>query len=376
MKITIAPDSFKGSLSASKATSIIKQAIKKVLPDTKLNLKPMADGGEGTLDTLLEVKAGKKIALNCKGPLGENITTYYGIIDGDTAVIEIAKICGLTTVPISKRNPELTTSYGVGEAINDAVNRGVSNIIIGLGGSATNDGGYGMLSALGVKGKDLDGNELTFYAKDLYKLNQLDWSHFNQRIKNITITVANDVNNPLCGRNGASFIYGKQKGATVNQIKKLDNALFNYAQEVTKYTENNHQYTEGVGAAGGLGFGLKVIGAKLEPGAELIAKILDLETSIASSDWIITGEGKSDQQTLYGKAPKFVSTLAKKYDKPIILISGSVDNSNKELTEAFTAIFSILNRPITTEEAMDQAKDLLYNQVIQIIKLIKLNEKN
>lgn len=376
MKITIAPDSFKGSLSASKATSIIKHAIRKVSPDTKLSLKPMADGGEGTLDTLLEVKAGKKIALNCKGPLGENITTYYGIIDGDTAVIEIAKICGLTTVPISKRNPELTTTYGVGEAINDAVNRGVSNIIIGLGGSATNDGGYGMLSALGVKGKDLDGNKLNFYAKDLYKLKQLDWSHFNQRLKNITITVANDVNNLLYGRNGASFIYGPQKGATVTQIKKLDSALFNYAQEVTKYTENNHQFIAGAGAAGELGFGLKVIGAKLEPGAELIAKILDLETSIASSDWIITGEGKSDQQTLYGKAPMFVSTLAKKYDKPIILISGSVDNSNEELIETFTAVFSILNRPITTEEAMDQARDLLYNHVIQIIKLIKLNEKN
>src|SRR5699024_6709461 len=207
-------------------------------------------------------------------------------------------------------------------------------------------------------------------TNELDKLNQLNWFYFNKRIKNITINVANDVNNPLCGRNGASIIYGEQKGAKFNQIKKLDNALFNNAKEVTKYTENNHQYTEGVDTAGGLCFGINVIGEKL------IAKILELETSIASSDWIITGEKKSYQQTLYGKAPKFVSTLAKKYDKPIILISGSVDNSNKELTEAFTAIFSILNRPITTEEAMDQAKDLLYNQVIQIIKLIKLNEKN
>ncbi len=374
MEITVAPDSFKGSLTASNAAKIIENAIESILPYAKINLKPMADGGEGTLDTLIKTMDGQKIELTCKGPLGDKIDTYYGIINEDTAVIEIAKICGLTLVPIDERNPERTTSYGVGEAIEHAINSGLKNIIIGLGGSATNDGGYGMLNALGVKGLDVNGDELSFSTEELYKLNQLDWNYLNQRLKDITITVANDVSNPLYGHNGASFIYGGQKGGTVKQIKDLDKALLNYAIEIERYTQTEYQHEEGTGAAGGLGYALKVIGATLKPGAELIAKKLDLESNIASSDLVITGEGKSDQQTLNGKAPIYVSQLAKEYKKPIILISGSVENDNKELTKNFTSVFSILNAPISVEEAMIHAEELLYNQVVQIMQLIKLSK--
>ncbi len=375
MKITVAPDSFKGSLSASQAAKIIKKAIKNSLLSAEVTLKPMADGGEGTLDTLIEVLGGNKINIVCKGPLGNNIHTYYGVINEETAIIEIAKICGLTLIQNEDRNPEKTTSYGVGEVICDVIDRGFTRIIIGLGGSATNDGGYGMLNALGVKGFDENGRELSYFGSDLYKLKRLDWSRFDSRVENIIISVANDVNNPLCGQNGASYIYGKQKGGTKEQIKKLDEALFNYSNEVAEYTKRNLQNNEGSGAAGGLGFALSSIGAKLTPGAKLIGNKINLQSSIASADLVITGEGKSDHQTLNGKAPIYVSHLAKKYTKPIILISGSVQNDNQALTNAFTSVFSITNKPMTLDDAMNQVEKLLYNQIIQVMTLIKLNIK-
>ncbi|HLR60110.1 MAG TPA: glycerate kinase [Pseudogracilibacillus sp.] len=373
MKITIAPDSYKGSLSANDAAKTIERAIKSTLPDAQTFLKPMADGGEGTLDTLIKTLNGQKVFLKCKGPLGEEIETYYGIIEEDTAVIEIANICGLTLVPFDKRNPEKTTTYGIGETIEHAVNNGFKKIIIGLGGSATNDGGYGMLRALGVKGLDINNQSLSFFAKDLYALNQLDWRYLNPDLKDVTITVANDVSNPLCGQNGASFIYGEQKGGTIKQIEKLDQALLNFARIVEHFTHTAYDHNEGAGAAGGLGFALRVIGATLTPGAKLIGKRIKLDSSIISSDLVITGEGKSDKQTLHGKAPIYVSQLAKEYKKPIILISGSVENNHKELTKNFTSVFSILNAPLPIEEAMFHAEELLYNQVVQIMQLIKLN---
>lgn len=376
MKITVAPDSFKGSLSATHAAQIIESAIKSTIPYAKINLKPMADGGEGTLDTVMKTMNGQTKEIICMGPLGNRINTYYGVINNDTAIIEIAKICGLTLVPIDKRNPEKTTTYGVGEAILKAINHGIKKIIIGLGGSATNDGGYGMLQALGVKGLDVNGNELNAFGEDLYKLNQLEWSNLDPRLKDKTITVANDVSNPLCGLNGASYIYGKQKGGTDTQIKRIDKALFNYAKEVEKYKQKEFQSEEGTGAAGGLGFALKAIGATLTPGAELIADKINLKSSIASTDLVVTGEGKSDQQTLNGKAPIYISQLAKEFKKPIILISGSVANGNRELTDAFTSVFSILNAAITVEEAMNNAEEMLFNQIVQVMRLVKTNKKN
>lgn len=375
MKITVAPDSFKGSLSATQAAKIIGKAIKNSVPSAEVTLKPMSDGGEGTLDTLLDTLEGEKITVSCKGPLGKKIDTYYGVVNKNTAIIEIAKICGLTLIPNSKRNPEKTTSYGVGEVICDAITSGFKNIIIGLGGSATNDGGYGMLNALGVRGFDIEGNELTSFGSDLYKLNRLDWSKFDLTINKINISVANDVNNPLCGPNGASYVYGEQKGGTKEQIENLDEALFNFAYEVERQTKRNFKEKAGSGAAGGLGFALSSIGAKLTPGAKLIATKINLNSSIASTDLVITGEGKSDYQTLNGKAPIYVSHLAKKHTKPVILISGSVQNDNQALADAFTSIYSITNGPMTLEEAMRQVEKLLYNQIIQIMKLIKLNIK-
>ncbi|HLQ84102.1 MAG TPA: glycerate kinase [Pseudogracilibacillus sp.] len=371
MKITIAPDSFKGSLSARQASDIIRNAITDQLSQVETSLIPMSDGGEGMLDSLIETLNGQKIELTCHGPLGNKIKTYYGGVDKKTAIIETAKICGLTLVPVNKRNPENTTTFGVGEVIIDAIDRGFERIIIGIGGSATNDGGYGMLNALGLKGFDKKGNQLSYYGADLYNLAYLDWLKLDQRLENVDIIVANDVNNILCGEKGASFIYGKQKGATQQQIKQLDQALFHFAKKVEKLKAVNLKYKLGSGAAGGLGYGLLIIGAQLIPGAKLIADALELESEIASTDLVITGEGKSDEQTLNGKVPIYLSKLAKKYNKPIILISGSVDNNNFELTNSFTSVFSIINEPMSIADAIKNAEELLYNQMSQVIKLIK-----
>lgn len=369
MKIIVAPDSFKGSLSALEVANIIQRAIHSTLSHATVKSIPMSDGGEGMVDLLINSLDGKKIELTCSGPLGNKISTYYGIINKDTAIIEVAKICGLTLVPNHKRNPENTTTFGVGEAILDALDRNISNFIIGLGGSATNDGGYGMLKALGLKGFDSEGKELEEFGLDLYKLKSIDWSQLDSRLARVSLVVANDVNNPLCGNEGASFTYGKQKGANSEQIKKLDQALADFAKKIEYHKGKIFQHDKGAGAAGGLGFGLMSLDASLTPGAELIANKLNVESNIASSDLVITGEGKSDEQTLYGKAPIYISQLASKYKKPVILISGSVENDNIELSKSFTSMFSIINRPMSVEEAMNNAEKLLFNQVVQIMQL-------
>lgn len=374
MKIIVAPDSYKGSLSANEVAEIIEKGINRSIPSAEVILKPMSDGGEGMLDGLIEALDGEKIELTCKGPLGNEITTHYGVINEDTAIIEIAEICGLTLVPKTKRNPENTTTFGVGEAIIDSLDRNIKKIIIGLGGSATNDGGYGMLNALGIKGLDSTGKRLNIFGSDLYNLDDIDWSNLDPRLKDTSIVVANDVNNPLCGKEGASYTYGEQKGATKEQIIKLDQAIFKYAKLIEEDKKKEFKSEEGSGAAGGLGFGLLAIDAYLTSGAELIANKLNIESSIASADLVITGEGKSDEQTLHGKAPIYVSRLANKYNIPSMLISGSVENDNVELAKSFTSMFSIINEPMTVDEAMNNAKSLLYNQVVQIMRLINQNE--
>ncbi|RPF53203.1 glycerate kinase [Aquisalibacillus elongatus] len=368
MKITISPDSFKGSLSAKQAADIIAEAGYDVFGEIEIDQKPMADGGEGTVDALIFSTDGKRFHKEVKGPLGEQVEAYYGVHGSEqTAFVEVGNTAGLVQVPENKRNPFHTTSYGLGEIILEVVDQGYREIIIGLGGSATNDGGLGMLTALGAKFFDDSGVEVGVYGEDLLNVSQVDLSGLDERLFDIELKVASDVNNPLCGPNGASAVFGPQKGATVQQIKELDQAIGSYGSLVNEPIKDH----PGAGAAGGLGFALLALGASLESGAELVGQTMGLEDTIKNSDFVVTGEGQSDHQTLYGKAPSYVAQLAKQYDKPVVLLSGAIDDPQLKLLDYFTSVFSIVNQPMTLQKAMNQVEQLLYNQSYQIFQFYK-----
>lgn len=369
MNIVIAPDSFKGSLTSIEVTNIMEKSIKDQYPDHVVIKKPMADGGEGMIESFLSATKGESIPIFCTGPLGNKIHTTYAIINSQTAIIECANIAGLVQVPVHERNPDQTTTYGIGEAILDALDKGCTSFIIGLGGSATNDGGLGMLQALGMKAWNEKGQEVDRFGKDVIHIKKISFSAIDPRLKNISIKVASDVDNPLCGKLGASAVYGPQKGATKQQVEKYDLALHHYSDLVESEIDQSVKETPGAGAAGGLGFALLSIGANLVSGAQLIAEAMNVEDAIKDADLVITGEGQSDEQTLYGKAPGYIASLAKKYHVPAVLISGSLGNVEK-LSERFAGCFSITNRPLTLEECMEQADKLVYEQTKQIVQLI------
>ncbi|QGH33917.1 glycerate kinase [Gracilibacillus salitolerans] len=370
MKIVVAPDSYKGSLSATEVAHTIKTAIQES-GDHEVITKPMADGGEGTIEAILSATSGKQVQISTLGPLGESIETSYAIINQTTAVIETAMHAGLYQVPDDKRNPDLTTTYGMGQAILDALDRGCQQIIIGLGGSATNDGGLGLLQALGLHVFDKNGNPLDKFGNDLLHIDAVQLDDLDPRLQDVKFRIACDVDNPLCGELGASAVYGPQKGATPAQIHLYDKALHHFANLLETQLDNNWQHTPGAGAAGGLGFAFLSLGAKLESGASLIAEAISLEQSIEVADLILTGEGQSDEQTLYGKAPGFVAELAKKFNKPTILLSGSLGGNTAKLRKHFAGCFSIVNQPLSLEECMDNTSTLLKEQTMQIMTLIQ-----
>ncbi len=377
MNIVIAPDSFKGSLTSLQASQIIKSSILDLDCDYyNVVMMPMADGGEGTLETLLASTKGEIIPITCTGPLGEKNDTTYAIVNSNTAIIESASVSGLMQVPSNKRNPDFTTSYGMGEVMIDAMDKGCTSFVIGLGGSAINDGGLGMLQALGMKAFDADGQKVGQFGKDLHRVKSLDLSNMDARLSNVTIKVACDVDNPLCGKNGASAVYGPQKGATKEQIQQYDLSLNNFGSLMETELNKPLKNVPGAGAAGGLGFAFLTLGAKLISGAELLAETMKLEEAIQQADLVITGEGQSDYQTLYGKAPGYIAQLGKKYHVPVILISGSLKNHDK-LRESFTGSFSIIDKPLTLKESMRQADTLLYEQTKQIIHfMVELLKKD
>lgn len=370
MNIVVAPDSFKGSLTSVEASQAMKAAILSSNKDYNVVVKPMADGGEGTLESFLAAATGEEIIVKCTGPLGNTVNTRYAIMDNKTAIIELASIAGLTQVPYESRNPDTTTSYGIGEVIIDALDQGCTSIIIGIGGSATNDGGLGMLLALGMDAWDQDGNKLGPYGKDLLHLQSISLKKLDSRLRNVHIKVACDVDNPLCGERGASVIYGPQKGASRNQIQVYDKALNYFGSLIESFCNKKMKKTPGAGASGGLGFALLAIGAKLVSGAKLLAESMNLEAVIKQSDLVITGEGQSDEQTLYGKAPGHIASLANKYHVPVVLISGSLQGDLKHLNKDFIGCFSIINQPISLEKSMEQAYLLLYQQTRQVIRFM------
>lgn len=375
MKVVIAIDSLKGSLSSMEAGTAIKDGILAAKPDAEVIVKPLADGGEGTTDALIEGMNGERIDLTVTGPMHTPVDAYYGYLkDTNTAVMEMASAAGITLVPDSEKNPLLATSYGVGEMINDAIQRGCRNFIIGIGGSVTNDGGIGMLKALGVRFLDENGEDAGEGGQALAKVARIDVSGMNPLLKECHIQVACDVNNPLCGENGSTYVYGPQKGVTEDMKKTLDEAMAHFARVTSETIENDYMNTPGAGAAGGLGYAfLAYTGAALTPGIELILDAVGLEEELSGADVVVTGEGRLDFQTAMGKAPVGVARLAKKYNAKVIAFAGSVTKEatacNKEGIDAF---FPILRSVCTLAEAMDPvaARNNMTATVEQVFRLL------
>ncbi len=375
MKVVIAIDSFKGSMSSMEAGTAAAEGIKRAQPDTKITVRPLADGGEGTVEALVQGMNGKIQDVMVTGPLGKPVCSQYGIIkDTKTAVIEMAEAAGLPLVPREKRNPLHTTTYGVGEIIRDAIKKGCRRFIIGIGGSATNDGGIGMLQALGYGFLDKEGKPVPFGAKGLESLETITVTEVLPELKECEFRIACDVTNKLCGSDGCSAVYGPQKGADFEIIAQMDAWMKKYALLAGKKFGGGNEKKEGAGAAGGLGFAfLTFTNAVLEPGIKLILEETGLENYIKEADIVVTGEGRLDGQTVMGKAPIGVAHLAKKYGIPVIGFAGSVGAEASKCNEyGIDAFFSILQRISTLEEAMylKNAKENLTATSEQVFRLL------
>lgn len=374
--VVLAPDSFKESMSAQKACAAMERGIRKVLFDAEVIQVPMADGGEGTIEALVASTGGTRIEVEVLGPIPtEKITTYYGLLaDKKTAVIEMAKANGIEHLAKEKRNPLLTSTYGTGEMIMAALDQGVEKIIIGLGGSATNDGGAGMAQALGVRLLDATDKELPTGGGALKKLVKIDGSTIDPRIKETEILIASDVDNPLTGPTGASVVFGPQKGATPAMIKELDQNLAHYAAIIKRDLASDVQMIPGAGAAGGLGAGLLAFtGAKIRSGVELVIEYTQLAEKIAKADYVFTGEGGMDFQTKFGKTPYGVAQVAKKYNKPVFACAGFIGDQVEVLyAEGMTAIFGILAKASSLEEALQTGEENLERTVENIVRVLTI----
>lgn len=373
MKIIIAPDSYKGSLSAKETADNIELGIRRVLNNAEIIKVPMADGGEGTVQSLVDGAGGEIIKLRVKGPLMKDVDSFYGILgDKKTAIIEMAAASGLPLLDKSERNPLKTTTYGTGELVLDALERGCRKIILGLGGSATNDGGTGFLAALGVKFKDKDGNSVSPVGGELNKLYDIDISSMDARLKECEFIAACDVDNPLVGEKGASHIFGPQKGADEEMVELLDSNLNHYADVIKRVLKVDIKDYPGAGAAGGLGAGiLAFLKAELKRGIDIVIDLSNLENIIQGADLIITGEGMTDYQTRFGKTPFGVCKLGNKYNIPVIAISGGLGKDYRNLYQlGFKSIFSIADKPMSLEESIKNSEGLLQDAAERIIRLI------
>jgi len=373
IRFLIACDSFKGSASSKQVGEAIREGILRVMPSAQVEVVPVADGGEGTVQALVDATGGRLVTVTVTNPIGEKVEATFGILgDGQTAVIEMAAASGLTLIPPDKRNPWVTTTYGTGELIKAALEHGCRKIIIGIGGSATNDAGAGMAQALGVKLLDEDGNQIGFGGGELGRLRRIDMSGLDKRASEAEFIVACDVDNPLTGERGASYVYAPQKGATPEMLPKLDSNLRHFAEIVRQQLGIDVEHVPGAGAAGGLGAGLMAfLKAKLKRGTEIVFELVKLEEKIASADIVITGEGQIDAQTVFGKTPIGVAKLAKRYGKPVIAIAGSIGEGAESVhSHGIDAIFSIINRPMPLEQAMRNVEALLASAGEQLARLI------
>ena len=379
MRIVIAPDSFKGCLNALNAALAMRRGVRRVYPDSVIDMIPMADGGEGTVEAILCAVRGEKIMIDVTDPLGRSIEAAYALIDeGETALIEMAVASGLTLLNNQERNPRVTSTQGTGILIRNALDRGVKKILLGIGGSATNDGGAGLAEALGVKLLDAQGNELPQGGAALANLVSIDMSGLDPRLAKVQIEVACDVQNPLCGPEGASAVYGPQKGANPEDIRVMDTALHNLGEVLSRVEGTNLLELAGGGAAGGLGAGVVgFLGAKLRPGSQMVLEVANANEKIKHADLVLTGEGRTDFQTAYGKVPVGVSALAQKYSVPVLVISGSVEGSPDFLADfGIASCFSVAEGPTTLDEAFLKAEEQLERAVWRILTVWKLGEES
>lgn len=379
MKVVVVIDSLKGSLSSLEAGNAIKQGIKRVYQDAKVIVKPLADGGEGTVEALVSGMRGKIETVVATGPLGDKIESSYGIIpEKRLAIMEMASIAGITLLSLKQRNPLYTTTYGLGEMIKDAISKGCNNFIIGIGGSATNDGGIGMLQALGFDLLDKDGNQVPLGARGLKDLVKIDDKNVLPELKKCQFKIACDVTNVLCGENGCSVVFGPQKGATSQMIKDMDQWLYNFANLAKKKYPHSDALVPGTGAAGGLGFAfLTFVKVTLESGIDIILETIDLKSDLKDVDVVVTGEGCLDRQSAMGKAPVGVAKMAKLYNKPVIAFAGSVTKEAKLCNqEGIDAYFPIIRNITTLQEAMakENAKNNLTDTVEQVFRLWKIKQ--
>ena len=376
MRVLIAPDSFKGSLSALDVAKTVTEAAAIEWPELECTTVPLADGGEGTTEALVMATGGQKIPAKVTGPLGNQILTHYGVLgDQQTVVMEIANVAGFAMIPDQSRNPHLHTTYGLGELFIAAIENGYRQFIIGLGGSATNDGGIGFLKALGTEFYDADDCKTGVEGQAIFKVQKADFSNLDERLKTCSIIVASDVNNPLCGINGATAIYGPQKGIEKTEILMWDTAMQRYATIIEKELNLNLQHEPGAGAAGGMGFAAMVIGATRRSGAELVGGFLNLEEKISQSTFVITGEGRTDEQTMKGKLPFYVAQIAAKHRVPVIVLSGSIDPNIEKLTDVFASLHSIIPAPLPIKEAMENARPLLLHPARQLFRTMRMTWK-
>ena len=379
MKFLLAPDSFKESMTAKEVCQAMEKGIKSVLPNAQIIAVPMADGGEGTTASLVDATHGQTITKKVVGPLGKKVSANYGILgDSKTVIIEMAQASGLTYVPIQKRTSATilqTTTFGTGELIIDALNHEVSNIIIGLGGSATNDGGAGMAQAIGISFLDQKKQKINhpLGGGELNKISKIDLSNINPKINETTFTLASDVTNPLLGKSGASYVFGKQKGADENTQTLLDNNLSHYSSLIKEATGKSVATIPGSGAAGGLGAGLLAFTpAKIKPGVKVVAQETHLEDKIQNADLVFTGEGGTDLQTKFGKTPYGVAQIAQKHNIPVISLAGYLGKGIEQLYECgFTAIFGILDKAEPIEMALKNGPANVSRTTENIVRLIK-----
>nr|WP_314655668.1 glycerate kinase [uncultured Fusobacterium sp.] len=374
MKIVVAPDSFKESMSAKEVCDSIEKGLLSVSKDWEIVKVPMADGGEGTLEALVDATNGKIFNEKTLNPLGKEITSKFGILGGkNIAVIEMASTSGLELISPEKRNPYITTTYGTGQLMLKALEQNVEEIILGIGGSATNDGGAGMLQALGAKLLDENRDEIGFGGYELSKLDRIDFSSLDKRLKNIKILVACDVTNPLTGKDGSSYIFGKQKGATPEMIEILDRNLLHYSKIIKRDLGFDVNNVSGAGAAGGLGAGLLTLGAVLKKGIDIVIEANELDKKVQGADLVITGEGSIDGQTRFGKTPYGVVTIAKKYNIPTITLAGNIGKDIDILYDyGFDTIFSIMQGVDTLENALKKGKENIERTAKNIGHFIKI----
>lgn len=375
MKIVVAIDSLKGSLTSMEAGDAIRSGILRVYPDAEVFVRPLADGGEGTVEALVLGMGGSLQEISVTGPLGEKVNASYGILkDSATAIVEMAAAAGITLVPPQERNPYVTTTYGVGEILRDAIRKGCRHFIVGIGGSATNDGGIGMLQALGYEMLDAEGRNVPFGAEGLHKLAEIRKENVLPELSECTFRIACDVTNPLCGENGCSAIYGPQKGATPSSIPLMDTWLADYARLSGRLFPHADPDTPGAGAAGGLGFAfLTYTNAVLESGIRIVLDETKLEEYVRSADLVITGEGRLDAQTVMGKAPIGVASIAKKHGKTVLAFAGCVTRDARKCNaHGIDAYFPILRQASTLAEAMDpdNARQNMADTVEQAMRLI------